>query len=107
MIRSLYFNGAVENVISTGSSETLQLYFEELASIGNPKDVAEKMSKRFGAVLGVLNIITTFIDSLNVFAPSLDDLQVYKKINTDNLRALFIVDGYQMDMQEIIDYIES
>ncbi len=107
LTKFLFYNAAVEDTLSSGSSALLSEYVGNVIQSSTTNDAVRKgLSKRFGWVSFVLDLIPTILESASVFTPSLDDIRVYNKINAEYFRASFIVDDAEMSMQEFLDHCE-
>ena len=106
LTKYLFFNGAIENAISSGESETLTLYVQDIINSSTTnKEVQMGLSKRFGAISAVVGAISMVINT-GLFFPSSDELSVCNKVNSERLRASFIVNDEELSMQELIDCFE-
>lgn len=107
LTKYLFFNGAIEDAISSGESASLDLYVKDIinSSTTNQK-VRDGLAARFGVISTVVGAISTVINT-GLFFPSTDELSVCNKVNSEQLRASFVVDDEELSLQELIDCATS
>ncbi len=104
----LLFNGAVEDTLASGSSAALSEYVNNVInSSTSVQAVRSGLSSRFGWAMNVLDLIPTILDAAGAFAPSLNEMKVYTKIDSENFRTCFLVDGDEMSLQELLENLEN
>lgn len=119
LLKWLFFNGAVEDVISSGSSDVLEEYVNSIIKLGTSNEVVqEELSKRLGAIFKVVEVLTTAVNT-GLFIPTTDGLKdklkeeldeelqdvqkVCNKIKSLGIPTIFMVDGEELDLDSIIN----
>ena len=108
LTKYLFFNGAIEDVMADGSSEVLNEYTRNIiAASTTNQELINKLAQRFSWLTAFLNLIPTVLEAVSELVPSLEDIRVYNRINSESFRASFVIDDIEMSMQEFLDYCNS
>ncbi|MBQ9085705.1 MAG: Ig domain-containing protein [Clostridia bacterium] len=99
-----FFGGAVNDTLSSGMSSSLDEY---LQCFIDKEENKHSFSKAFGWIALAFDFVTTIIEGMNVFTPSLADVVVYDKINRNNDYRVTLTNGQnQMTIKELYDYCD-
>ena len=95
LCKFVFFSGAVEDIVSSGSTGTFEAYMEGITN--------KKALNRLKWANVALSGIETALNAAQVFVPSTDDIRVYDKVDLSNFQTRFSVNNLEISLQEIIE----
>lgn len=89
--KAMFFSGSIVGALSSAASVYLSDYMEE------NKIPGAKIFGWAGTLFGILGDVSDIL-----YPPNINDIEIYKKVDSQNYQTYFVVEGSEMSMEEII-----
>ena len=105
LIKFLFFSASASNVLSSGANHIMEEYTYNIYTLSGGESAGLKAKNAMGWVNFVFGSFSTILNAAKVFAPSINDIITYNRINMSDYRVNYNVNSSELSMEDIISRI--